>query len=135
MIHELRKLVYTKGKEKIGEITGYYKYRVFAELKVIKQLQIVSGILCIEKMVSIAEKENIPFIINQEEVKGSLVCYLLGISETDPVKTGLRFNLTEDFRDRGMFVMEDFTKPIFSKEFSTPEGELMLQIEPATDNR
>ena len=76
MKQQLRELVYKKGREKLGEITGYYKYRIVAELKIIKEMNAEDVILCLERVVSIAKKINVKLEVDQEQLKSSFVCYL-----------------------------------------------------------
>jgi hypothetical protein len=136
MIKQLKNLVYEKGKEKINEPTGYYKYRVVTELKIIKNLNIEPDILCLEKLVSISNRENIPFKVNQEEVKSSLVCYLLGISKTNPVETGLVFSLKEDFRERDLFEVDEFAEEVFHKKMAeTIDNDFLAQLMSLRENR
>ena len=136
MIKQLKKLVYEKGREKINEPTGYYKYRVVTELKIIKELKIELDILCLEKLVSTSKIEHIPLNVNQAEVNSSLVCYLLGISKTNPVETGLVFNLTEDFSYRNLFEIDEFADEFLHKKFAeTIDNDYLTQLMSLRENR
>ena len=125
MTQQLRKLVYEKGKEKLGEITGYYKYRIVAELKIIKEMNAEDVILCLERAVSIAQKINVPLEVDQQQVKSSFVCYLLGISKTDPIEAKLRFELPEDI---GEIRIEQSLEDIYAigREFSSEDEVLFF---------
>jgi hypothetical protein len=95
MQKQLRKLVIEKGIEKLDKVSDYYQYRIVSELKRIKQLNIEDEILCLERMVSIAKQLNLPLEIEQEPVKSSFVCYLLGITVNDPIEAKLVFTLPD----------------------------------------
>jgi hypothetical protein len=124
MKQQLRELVYRKGREKLGEITGYYKYRIVAELKIIKEMNAEDVILCLEKVVSIAKKINAKLEVDQQQVKSSFICYLLGISKTDPIEAKLRFELPEDMGEiRIDHSPEDM--PAFRRELSA-EDEMLF---------
>jgi DNA polymerase III alpha subunit len=102
MTQQLKELVYEREIEKLRELTDYYKYRIATELKIIKQMNAEDVILSLERIVSVAKKLRISLEVDQEHVKSSFVCYLLGISKTNPVEAGLRFELPADIREIGI---------------------------------
>ena len=95
MQKQLRKLVIEKGIEKLGKVSDYYQYRIISELKRIKQLNIEEEILCLERLASIARQLNLSFEIEQEPIRSSYVCYLLGLVTDDPIEAKLVFTLPE----------------------------------------
>ena len=127
MKRQLKKLVYEKGKEKIDEITDYYKYRIAAELKIIKELNAEDIILSLERVVSTAKKLSVSLEVEQEHVKSSFVCYLLGITKTNPVEAGLRFELPADLRE---ISIEHSPEDMYAmrEEFSEEDKKLFFDI-------
>jgi hypothetical protein len=127
MKRQLKKLVYEKGKEKIDEITDYYKYRIAAELKIIKELNAEDIILSLERVVSTAKKLSVSLEVEQEHVKSSFVCYLLGITKTNPVEAGLRFELPADM---GEISIEHSPEDMYAmqEEFSEEDKKLFFDI-------
>src|SRR6185312_13333245 len=124
MTRKLRELDYRKGREKLGEISGYYKYRIVAELKIIKERNVEDVILCLERVVAIAKKINAKLEVDQQQVKNSFVCYLLGIALEDPIEARLRFELPEDMGEiRIDHSPEDI--PAFWRELSA-EDEMLF---------
>jgi DNA polymerase-3 subunit alpha len=68
-----------------------YKLRLEEELKIIKDKKFAPYFLVVQNMISWAKKENILVGPGRGSSAGSLVCYLLGITDIDPLKHGLLF--------------------------------------------
>jgi hypothetical protein len=127
MTQQLKELVYEREIEKLRELTDYYKYRIATELKIIKQMNAEDVILSLERIVSTAKKLNVSLEIVQEHVKSSFVCYLLGISKTNPVEAGLRFELPEDMREISIeHLLEDMYA--LREEFSEEDKKLFFDL-------
>ncbi len=65
--------------------------RLRHEIKIIKQMGFLSYFLIVENLVTFAKKNHIPVGPGRGSAAGSLVAYLLGITEVDPLKHGLLF--------------------------------------------
>ena len=127
MTQQLKELVYEREIEKLREITDYYKYRIAAELKIIKELNAEDIILSLERVVSTAKKLSVSLEVEQEHVKSSFVCYLLGITKTNPVEAGLRFELPADM---GEISIEHSPEDMYAmqEEFSEEDKKLFFDI-------
>ena len=68
-----------------------YILRLEEELKIIKDKKFAPYFLVVQNMISWAKKENILVGPGRGSSAGSLVCYLLGITDIDPLKHGLLF--------------------------------------------
>jgi DNA polymerase III subunit alpha len=68
-----------------------YMLRLEEELKIIKDKKFAPYFLVVQNMISWAKKENILVGPGRGSSAGSLVCYLLGITDIDPLKHGLLF--------------------------------------------
>ena len=122
MKQQLKKIVYERALEKYGEISDYHKYRIVAELKIIKEVKEEDAVLFMEKLISTAKKLNIQIEVDQEQIKSSFVFYLLGISHIDPIEAGLRFELP-DIGEMGIELSpEDI--PAIQREFPGEEDML-----------
>lgn len=127
MTQQLKELVYEREIEKLKELTDYYKYRIATELKIIKQMNAEDVILSLERVVSISKKLRVSLEVDQEHVKSSFVCYLLGISKTNPIEAGLRFELPEDI---GVISIEHLPEDMYAmrEEFSEEDKKLFFDI-------
>jgi len=68
-----------------------YLDRLSEELKVIKDKKFGPYFLVVQSMISWAKKEDILIGPGRGSSAGSLLCYVLGITEIDPIKHGLLF--------------------------------------------
>ena len=87
----LRDLCLEGAKRRFSEITPQIKERLEHELKIIKQMGFVSYFLIVWDFIHYAKKNNIPVGPGRGSAAGSLVSYLLGITDIDPLKYGLLF--------------------------------------------
>ena len=68
-----------------------YEQRLDEELAVIKEKKFAPYFLVVSNMINWAKKENIMVGPGRGSAAGSLVCYLLGITDIDPIEHGLLF--------------------------------------------
>jgi DNA polymerase-3 subunit alpha len=68
-----------------------YEERLDEELYIIKEKNFASYFLVVQNMIDWAKKEEILVGPGRGSSAGSLVCYLLGITEIDPIEHGLLF--------------------------------------------
>jgi DNA polymerase-3 subunit alpha len=68
-----------------------YEQRLDEELSVIKDKKFAPYFLVVSNMINWAKKENIMVGPGRGSAAGSLVCYLLGITDVDPLEHGLLF--------------------------------------------
>ena len=81
-----------EGLAKRGIIDdGAYNDRLDVELSVIKKKDFSAYFLVVEDMITWAKSQGILVGPGRGSAAGSLVCYLLGITEVDPIKYGLLF--------------------------------------------
>lgn len=81
-------------KRKINNLDvdlAVYKKRVEYELKVIDEMKFPGYFLIVWDFINWARNNNVRIGAGRGSAAGSLVCYLLGISELDPIKHGLIF--------------------------------------------
>tara|TARA_R110002074_G_scaffold86408_1_gene190803 strand:- start:7580 stop:10981 length:3402 start_codon:yes stop_codon:yes gene_type:complete len=98
---ELVKLIKAGWKNRLAsEVLGYkptsvdvaaYKDRLNHELKVIKNMGFARYFLLVEDLVTFSKKSDIKVGPGRGSVGGSLVAYLLGITDVDPIRFGLLF--------------------------------------------
>jgi len=74
-----------------GEITPEVRQRLDYEIGVIDSKGLTSYILIVWDFIHYARQQGIPVGPGRGSAVGSLVCYLLGISDIDPLKYGLPF--------------------------------------------
>ncbi len=88
-----KKLINSKAKKALNGISDLQKYseRVKHEVKTITDLGFIDYFLIIEDLISWANKEGIVIGPGRGSAAGSLVIYILGITEVDPMKYGLLF--------------------------------------------
>ena len=87
----LRELCEQGIKERHQNLTDAIKERLEHELKIIKDMGFVSYFLIVWDFVHYAKNKGIPVGPGRGSAAGSLVSYLLGITDLDPLKYGLLF--------------------------------------------
>lgn len=80
-----------KGSLSIGERTSEYSERIEYELSVIDSMGYSDYFLIVWDYVNFAHKSNIPVGPGRGSGAGSLVAYLIGITDIDPIKFDLLF--------------------------------------------
>ena len=92
---ELANLAFEGLEEKklTSELLGndIYEQRLREELQIIKDKNFAAYFLVVQNMIDWAKKEGILVGPGRGSSAGSLVCYLLGITEIDPIEHGLLF--------------------------------------------
>lgn len=78
-------------KERFGEMTPEIKTRLDHELATIKKMGFISYFLIVWDFIHYARQRGIPVGPGRGSAAGSLVSYLLGITDLDPLKYGLLF--------------------------------------------
>lgn len=68
-----------------------YELRLVEELEIIKEKKFAPYFLVVQNMINWAKKEDILVGPGRGSSAGSLVCYLLGITDIDPLEHGLLF--------------------------------------------
>ena len=108
-----------------GLIDEVYKERLAEELKVISDKNFASYFLVVGDMVSWAKANDILVGPGRGSAAGSLVCYLLGITEVDPIKFDLLFfrfinperndfpDIDTDFMDRRRGEVKEYLRKKF----------------------
>lgn len=96
---ELESLIAEKFKS--YEFRDISEDRIKLEIERFKQKGFSNYVLMIKKIVDIAKEKDIRVGPGRGSVSGSLVCYLMGIHDTDPIKFNLMFDrfLSEIRRD------------------------------------
>jgi len=87
----LTKLCEEGIKSRFGERTPAVKERLEHELKIIKHMGFISYFLIVWDFIHYAKSQGIPVGPGRGSAAGSLVSYLLGITDIDPLKYGLLF--------------------------------------------
>ena len=87
----LRELCEAGLKEKYESVTKEIMERLEHELKIIKDMGFVSYFLIVWDFIHYAKSKGIPVGPGRGSAAGSLVSYLLGITDLDPLKYGLLF--------------------------------------------
>ncbi|MGA2774717.1 MAG: DNA polymerase III subunit alpha [Candidatus Omnitrophota bacterium] len=87
----LRQLCEEGLKRRYDKISLEISSRLEHELKIIKDMGFVSYFLIVWDFIHYAKKESIPVGPGRGSAAGSLVSYLLGITDLDPLKYGLLF--------------------------------------------
>src|SRR3989338_3792932 len=87
----LRSLSETGLKEKFPQSTAAIKERLEHELEIIKSRGFVSYFLIVWDFIHYAKNQGIPVGPGRGSAAGSLVSYLLGITDIDPLRYGLLF--------------------------------------------
>ncbi len=87
----LKKLCYEGVKNKYGEITEVVNVRINRELEVIKKMGFSDYFLIVWDLINFAKNNNIRVGPGRGSAAGSIVSYLLGITDIEPLKYGLLF--------------------------------------------
>ena len=87
---ELKKIA-LEGLESRGLNNDVYLNRLEEELSVIKDKDFAPYFLVVRNMISWAKKEGIMVGPGRGSAAGSLLCYVLGITDIDPIEHGLLF--------------------------------------------
>ena len=87
----LKELCEAGLKEKYEKVSAEVSERLQHELKVIKDMGFVSYFLIVWDFIHYAKSQGIPVGPGRGSAAGSLVSYLLGITDLDPLKYGLLF--------------------------------------------
>ncbi len=87
----LEDLIKEKIKERFPEITSEIKERLEKELKIIEKTGFADYFLLVQDFVNWAKKHGIVVGPGRGSAAGSLVSYILGITEVDPLKYELLF--------------------------------------------
>ncbi|MBN1869680.1 MAG: DNA polymerase III subunit alpha [Candidatus Omnitrophica bacterium] len=87
----LRELCQEGLKKRYKEVTPEIKKRLDHEIKTIEKMDFVSYFLIVGDFIQFAKQRNIPVGPGRGSAAGSLVSYLLGITDLDPLKYGLLF--------------------------------------------
>jgi len=87
----LRQLCEQGLRERFENVTAQISERLEHELKIIKDTGFVSYFLIVWDFVHYAKEKGIPVGPGRGSAAGSLVSYLLGITDLDPLKYGLLF--------------------------------------------
>jgi DNA polymerase III subunit alpha len=93
------------NKEKIKDITATYKKRLDHEINIISKMKYSSYFLIVSDYVKWAKKNNIPVGPGRGSGAGSLVAWVLSITDIDPIKFDLIF---ERFLNPDRISMPDF---------------------------
>jgi DNA polymerase-3 subunit alpha len=122
---KLRELA-EKGLESIQKASDpIYRERLEEELQVIASKSFASYFLVVADMINWAKDNNIKVGPGRGSAAGSLVCYVLGITEVDPIKYDLLFfrfinperndfpDIDTDFEDRRRKEVKDYLKKKF----------------------
>jgi DNA polymerase-3 subunit alpha len=87
----LRQLCEKGLKERFEEVTPFINERLSHELKIIKDTGFISYFLIVWDFIHYAKNNGIPVGPGRGSAAGSLVSYILGITDIDPLKYGLLF--------------------------------------------
>ncbi|WP_077621204.1 DNA polymerase III subunit alpha [Sediminibacillus massiliensis] len=87
----LKKLCYEKGTEIYGRITGKVEERLNYELEIITSMKFSDYFLIVWDFIQYAKTNQIMVGPGRGSAAGSLVAYVLGITEVDPLKYDLLF--------------------------------------------
>ena len=102
-----------------------YEIRLYEELNIIKEKSFASYFLVVADMINWAKSQNIMVGPGRGSAAGSLVCYLLGITDVDPIEYDLLFfrfinperndfpDIDTDFEDRRRKEVKDYLKKKF----------------------
>lgn len=78
-------------KKRFGEVTAVHMERLEHELKIIRQMGFISYFLIVWDFVNYAKQNQIPVGPGRGSAAGSLIAYLLEITDMDPLKHSLLF--------------------------------------------
>ncbi len=93
---EFQSIIIKGWNEKIQGIVSddkvkAYHDRLIFEISVIKKMDFVEYFVIVQDIVNFAKKNKILVGVGRGSSGGSLVCYLMGITQVDPIKFGLFF--------------------------------------------
>ena len=123
--HEQLTGMCNKSLKRIGLNNETYRARLEEELSIIKDKEFSSYFLVVGDMVSWAKDNEIMVGPGRGSAAGSLVCYLLGITEVDPIKYDLLFfrfinqermdfpDIDTDFMDRRRGEVKEYLRKKF----------------------
>ena len=89
-IEYLRQTVFSQAKIKYGDITDEIKTRIEYELSVYEKFDYVNCVLVIADLINDLKQNGVEFSCAGTQ-SGSIINYLLGITEDDPIKYGFLF--------------------------------------------
>lgn len=124
----LETLCYQGLKERYTEINSEIEERLREELALIKKMGYAGYFLIVWDFVQYAKKESIPIGPGRGSGAGSLVAYVLGITNIDPLKYGLLFerflnperrtlpDLDIDFSDTGREKVINYVKEKYGRK-------------------
>ncbi|MCK8825556.1 DNA polymerase III subunit alpha [Fuchsiella alkaliacetigena] len=87
----LRQLVWNKAQERYGELSAEIEERLDYELDIINSMDYAAYFLIVWDFVEYAKKKGIMVGPGRGSAAGSLVSYVLGITDIDPLEHGLIF--------------------------------------------
>ncbi|AZR74615.1 DNA polymerase III subunit alpha [Anoxybacter fermentans] len=90
-VEYLKELCFNGAKKRYGHIDKKIKERLNYELNMIEKMGFTSYFLIVHDFVSYARKKGIPVGPGRGSAAGSLVAYVLEITDIDPIKYGLIF--------------------------------------------
>jgi DNA polymerase-3 subunit alpha len=114
-----------QGLEERGIKDDIYRSRLNEELEVIKDKDFASYFLVVADMIKFAKSDDILVGPGRGSAAGSLVCYLLGITEVDPIEYDLLFfrfinperndfpDIDTDFMDRRRGEVKEYLRKKF----------------------
>ena len=108
------------GLEKDSEDFNKYVKRVKHELGILKELGFIDYVLLVWDVVSFCKKEDIPIGPGRGSAAGSMVLYLLGVTQMDPVEHDLYFE---------RFVSKIRAKKKTVKGITYLDGSLMCDVD------
>ena len=97
-----------------------YADRTKYELETLKDLGFVDYILLVWDVLNFCNKENIPVGLGRGSAAGSLVLYLIGVTDVDPIKYGLFFE---------RFISKTRAKKKIVDGITYLDGELMCDVD------
>jgi len=118
----LKKLCEEALYKKYAEVTDTVKERLYTELEIIKRMRFVDYFLIVWDFVSFAKSKGIFVGPGRGSAAGSIVAYLLGITNIDPLRYGLLFerflnpnrvsmpDIDVDFPDTQRDIVIEYTK-------------------------
>ncbi len=124
----LENLCYQGLRERYPEVTSEIEKRLREELDLINKMGYAGYFLIVWDFVQYAKKENIPVGPGRGSGAGSLVAYILGITNIDPLKYGLLFerflnperktlpDLDIDFSDIGREKVIEYVKNKYGRK-------------------
>jgi DNA polymerase-3 subunit alpha len=113
------KAVKTKGIDKLQNKKDYYE-RAKYELAIFEELGFVDYVLLNWDILNYAHEHNIPTGYGRGSAAGSLVLFLIGVTNVDPIKNGLFFE---------RFVSKSRAKKIVVEGITYLDGSLMPDVD------